>query len=63
MGRDKSEILISVQGGTAKTVIGLDDLKQALNLFGVVDRALMEWATDQTKSRSSSSVTVNELPQ
>jgi len=35
MGRDKGEILISVQGGTAKTVIGLKDLTQALILFGV----------------------------
>lgn len=37
MGKDKSEILISVQGGTVKTVIGLDDLNQALNLFDVVE--------------------------
>ena len=35
MGKDKSEILISVKGETAKTVIGLKDLSQALILFGV----------------------------
>ncbi len=35
MGRDKSEILISVKGETAKTVIGLKDLNEALILFGV----------------------------
>jgi hypothetical protein len=35
MGKDKSEILIYVKGETAKTVIGLKDLKQALILFGV----------------------------
>jgi len=35
MGRDKSEILISVQGETAKTVIGLKDINQALIFFGV----------------------------
>tara|TARA_R110000803_G_C11831635_1_gene303373 strand:- start:45 stop:335 length:291 start_codon:yes stop_codon:yes gene_type:complete len=31
----KSELLISVKGDTVKLVIGLEDLKQALNLFGV----------------------------
>ncbi len=36
MGKDKSEILISVKGETAKTVIGLKDLNEALILFGVV---------------------------
>lgn len=35
MGKDKSEILIYLKGETAKTVIGLKDLDQALILFGV----------------------------
>lgn len=36
MGKDESEILISVKGETAKTIIGLKDLNEALILFGVV---------------------------
>lgn len=36
IGKDKSEIFISVKGETAKTVIGLKDLNEALILFGVV---------------------------
>jgi hypothetical protein len=39
IGRDKSEILVSVQGETAKTVIGLKDLNEALILFGVVGQS------------------------
>lgn len=35
LGRDKDELLISIQGETVKTVIGLKDLHQALNIFGV----------------------------
>jgi len=35
LGCNKDELLISIQGETAKTVIGLNDLHQALNIFGV----------------------------
>lgn len=35
LGRDKDEVLIYIQGESAKTVIGLKDLHQALNIFGV----------------------------
>ena len=35
LGRDKDEVLVYIQGETAKTVIGLKDLHQALNIFGV----------------------------
>ena len=35
MGKNNSEILISINGETAKTVIGLNDLNKALILFGV----------------------------
>ena len=48
IGRDKNEILISVQGEIGKTVIGLKDLNEALILFGVSQRseplvAFMNW--------------------
>ncbi|AKG94292.1 hypothetical protein AVT42_gp36 [Polaribacter phage P12002S] len=36
LGKDKEEVLISIKGETAKTVIGLKDLNEALILFGVV---------------------------
>jgi len=39
LGRDKDEVLIYIQGETAKTVIGLKDLHQALNMFDVVERS------------------------
>jgi len=38
IGKDNSEILISVKGETEKTVIGLKDLSQALFLFGLSNK-------------------------
>lgn len=35
LGKDKEEVLISINGEKVKTVIGLKDLNQALILFGV----------------------------
>lgn len=35
LGRDKGELLISINGEKVKTVIGLKDLNKALILFGV----------------------------
>jgi hypothetical protein len=35
LGKDKEEVLISINEEKVKTVIGIKDLKQALILFGV----------------------------
>ncbi len=36
LGKDKEELLISIDGETVKTIVGLKDLKKALILFGVM---------------------------
>lgn len=35
LGKDKSEVLISIQGDTSKIIIGVKDLKEAMSLFGI----------------------------
>jgi hypothetical protein len=51
MGKDKSEILIYVKGETAKTVIGLKDLKQALILFSVSDCNMQDFMEHYQNSK------------